>query len=117
MEDSLVVYVTDDKPVRRLRLGAKADRFLVLGLTIPAILYILSSGWRLARAWPSTQWEDGARLVPAATIALALLLIGLALATWLRRTSSMMSWFVEQPSYPAEESADSPEEKAETSAA
>jgi hypothetical protein len=123
VEDLLVAYVTDRKPLRRLRFGAKTDRFLALGLTIPASLFLLSAARRLALVWPSTTWEDQARLVPAATLALVLLLIGLALATWLRRTrpatGEPLTWFCEQPSIAYEQFADSPDKDldAEISAA
>jgi hypothetical protein len=117
VEDALVVYVTDKQPLRRFRPGAKADRFLTLALLIPALLFILKSAWKLTLCWPATQWTDEVRIVPAATIGLACLLIGLALAIWLRRESAGTTWFVEQPSYRTDDLADALEEKAETPAA
>ena len=121
MEDSLIVYVTDKKPVRRFQLGAKSDRFLALGLVIPAALFLLSSAWRLVPVWQTTTWEDEARLIPSATAALALVLIALAAAMWVRRNcvsiGEPVAWFSELVAAEAEPVAESEEDPSSETAA
>jgi hypothetical protein len=121
VEDSLIVYVTDKKPVRRFQLGAKADRFLALGLVIPGALFLLSSAWKLVPVWQTTTWEDEARLIPSATIAVALVLLGLAGATWARRNrlsaGGRVTWFSELVAAEAEPLAESEEDPSSETAA
>ena len=121
VEDSLIVYVTDKKPVRRFQLGAKSDRFLALGLVIPAALFLLSSTFRLVPVWQTTTWEDEARLIPSATAAVALVLIALAGATWVRRKrvsiGEPVTWFSELVAHGAEPVAESEEDPSSETAA
>ena len=121
MEDSLIVYVTEKTPARRFRLGVKGDRFLALGLVIPAVLFVLSSAWRLLPVWQSTTWEDEARIAPSVTAVLALVLVALAGATWIRRnrpsSGEPVTWFSELMPADTEPVSDSDEDPSSETAA